>query len=195
MLATFRPTYSVISVLMECQVQQRERKNSYLFEDCSTSEDEQNDNSADEKTLRITKAERRKTRRFKRRESRGGVNIFAARKRVLLEASRTALQKANAKKVAQLGPGGCQACMTNPCSHTPVLDVEVNASEVSHAFNGEDATCRDLVTRRLSLYIVPVKLTSRTEHVINPARHIASGSCTEDEVERDDHHLVLTVHR
>lgn len=141
----------MISVLIECQVQQRERKNSYLVEDCSSSEDEQNDGPADEQILRITKAERRKMRRLKRRESRGGVNIFAARKRVLLEASRTALQKENARKVAQLGPGGCQACMTNPCSHTPVLNVEVNTIGVSHAFYEEDATCRALVPRCVSL--------------------------------------------
>lgn len=108
-------------------MQQRERKNNYIIEDYSSSEDETRDSFADGKELQVQKAGRRKARRLKRGESGGDVNIFAARKRVLLDARKTVLQRENAKRVAQLGAGGCQACMSNPCSHTPVLNAEVNA--------------------------------------------------------------------
>lgn len=109
-------------------MQQRERKNIYLIEDYSGSEGEDQHDSAHENELRVHKADRRRVRRFKRRESResrGGINIFAARKRVLLEAKKTPLQRDNAKRMSNLGHGGCQACMTKPCSHTPVLNLEV----------------------------------------------------------------------
>lgn len=107
-------------------MQQRERKNNYIIEEYSSSEDETRDGSADEQDHQIQKADNRRARRLKRRESGADVNIFATRKRVLLDARKTVLQRENIKRVAQLGPGGCQACMTNPCSHIPVLDVEVN---------------------------------------------------------------------
>lgn len=101
------------------QVQQRERKNIYLIEDFSSSEEE-------EETYRQgKKRENRRTRRLNRRTDRGDMNIFDARKRMLLESKKTPFEKDNARRIANLGPGGCPACMSNPCKHVPVVNLEV----------------------------------------------------------------------
>lgn len=102
------------------QVQQRERKNAYLIEDYSSSEEDE------ESYMQGKKREARRTRRLSRRMGRGTMNIFDARKRVLLESKRTPLEKENARQIANLGPGGCPACMSNPCKRTPVVNVEVS---------------------------------------------------------------------
>lgn len=102
-------------------MQQRERKNIYLIEDYSSSEGE-NDNDGRKKKL-----ENRRMRRSNRRANRGDVTIYAARKRLLLNAAKTPLQLDRAKRVEKLGPGGCPACMSTPCKHIPVVNVEVCA--------------------------------------------------------------------
>lgn len=106
-------------LLIDLQVQQRERKNAYLIEDCSSSSEDEDGHN------RLGKMENRRTRRINRRASRGGGNIFVARKRMLLEGRKSPLEKENARRLAKLGHGGCPACMTNPCKHVPVVNVEV----------------------------------------------------------------------
>ncbi len=101
------------------QVQQRERKNAYLIEDYSSSEEDE------ETYMQGKKREARRARRLNRRMSRGTMNIFDARKRVLLESKRKPLEKENARRIVNLGPGGCPACMSNPCKRTPVVNLEV----------------------------------------------------------------------
>lgn len=103
------------------QVQQRERKNVYLIEDFSSNEEE--DDTYDQGTKRET----RRTRRLNRRTDGGTMNIFDARKRMLLESKKTPLERDNARRIANLGPGGCPACMSNPCKRVPVVNVEVGA--------------------------------------------------------------------
>lgn len=105
-------------------MQQRERKNVYLTEDFSSSEEE-------EDTYRQgKKRETRRTRRLNRRTGRGTMNIFDARKRMLLESKKTPLERDNARRIANLGPGGCPACMSNPCKWAPVVNVEVGVQAV-----------------------------------------------------------------
>ena len=106
------------------QVLQRERKNVYLIEDFSSSEEEEDTYSQGKKR------ETRRTRRLNRRKGRGAMNIFDARKRMLLESKKTPLERDNARRIANLGPGGCSACMNNPCKWVPVVDVEVSAQAV-----------------------------------------------------------------
>lgn len=101
-------------------MQHRERKDAYLVEDYSSSEEE------DKHYRQDKKMENRRLRRFRRRASRGDMNIFAARKRILLDTKKTALQKENAKRIAKLGPGGCPACMSKPCNYAPVVSVQVS---------------------------------------------------------------------
>lgn len=101
------------------QVQHRERKNVYLLEDYSSSEEDEESHGQGRKQ------EKRKKRRSKRRAGRGDMNIFDARKRMLLESIKTPIQRENARRIANLGPGGCPACMSNPCQRIPVVDLEV----------------------------------------------------------------------
>lgn len=120
-----RHTRHIIAHATDCcmspvgpQVQQRERKNMYLIEDCSSSEE-------DEHHSHHKKADNRRMRRLNRRASRGDMNVFAARKHMLLDAKKTPLQRETARRIAELGPGGCPACMSNPCKYTPVVNLEV----------------------------------------------------------------------
>lgn len=107
------------SASMTPQVQQRERKNVYLIEDFSSSEEEE------DVYRQGKKRENRRARRLNRRMDRGDINVFDARKRMLLESKKTPFERDNARRIANLGPGGCPACMTNPCKHTPVVKLEV----------------------------------------------------------------------
>eukprot|EP00752_Nemacystus_decipiens_P001471 g1447.t1 len=113
-----------IDRLLREQVQQRERKNVYLTEDFSSSEEEGDTYSQGKK--RAT----RRTRRLNRRTGRGTMNIFDARKRMLLESKKTPLERDNAMRIASLGPGGCPACMSNPCRWVPVIHVEGTKSRL-----------------------------------------------------------------
>lgn len=107
------------------QVQQRERKSVYLIEDFSSSEEEE------EIYRQGKKRENRRARRFNRRMDRGDMNIFDARKRMLLELTSTPFEKDNARRIASLGPGGCPACMSNPCKRVPMLNLEVRVYDAS----------------------------------------------------------------
>ncbi|CAM9506461.1 unnamed protein product [Ectocarpus fasciculatus] len=107
-----------IDRLLREQVQHRERKNVYLLEDYSSSEEDEESHGQGRKQ------EKRKKRRSKRRAGRGDMNIFDARKRMLLESIKTPIQRENARRIANLGPGGCPACMSNPCQRIPVVDLE-----------------------------------------------------------------------
>lgn len=62
----------------------------------------------------------------KNKGSDGEVKIFALRKRVLLEAQMTPVQREHERRLASLGPGGCLACTSNPCQYNPILDPEVS---------------------------------------------------------------------
>lgn len=114
------------------QVQQRERKNVYLMEDFSSSEEEE------EIYGQGKKRENRRARRLNRRTGRGDMNIFDARKRILLESKKTPFQRDNASRIANLGPGGCPACMSNPCKHTPVVNLEVGVYNTSFRITSDE---------------------------------------------------------
>lgn len=107
-------------------MQQRERKNVYLIEDFSSSEEEEEEDIYNQGKKRVT----RRARRLNRRTGHGAMNIFDARKRMLLESKKTPLERDNARRIANLGPGGCPACMSNPCKRVPVVNVEVGAQAV-----------------------------------------------------------------
>lgn len=61
------------------------------------------------------------------------MTIFALRKQVLLEAQTTPVQREQERRLASLGPGGCSACMSNPCQYNPILDPEVSL-QLFHVF-------------------------------------------------------------
>ncbi|CAM9212578.1 unnamed protein product, partial [Hapterophycus canaliculatus] len=117
--AASRTRVVIVDLLGTPQVQERERKNAYLIEDLSSSEEDE------EAYVQGGKRENRSARRLKRRTGRGDMNIFDARKRMLLESRTTLFEKEHSRRITNLGPGGCPACMSNPCKRSPVVNPEV----------------------------------------------------------------------
>ncbi|CAM9091089.1 unnamed protein product, partial [Phaeothamnion confervicola] len=142
--------------LLRLQVLERERKDFYLLEDCSSDSDS-NDNDRDgdgadedagggdgntasgllETSWRTRKARQRARRRAGRRAVDAAENLHITRKRLVLDRGssrtkkRSSAQLEEVQRLDALGPGGCLACDATACRWRQLLDADAGRARAA----------------------------------------------------------------